>query len=117
MTQATTITLAEVKAAIRSTQDADDTLLQRLLDAATQECLRFLGRTELPTLPAEYPVDSDGELLSEEIPSSEDPVAPEVVNGIILLVQADYEGDPLQRGAYRTAAESMWQPYRIGLGV
>lgn len=121
MTQATTITLQEVKDQLRVTHSADDSLLQRLLNSATQECLRFLNRTELPTEPYDYPVDLDGDSSSEEIteqvPSSEDPVAADIVNGILVMVQADYDGDFSMRQEARAAAEALWQPYRIGMGV
>lgn len=80
-----------------------------------------MGRSELPTLPFEYPyeISSNDEVseVSEEIPSSEDPVAPDVVNAVILLIQADYDGDPLQRAALRSAAESLLMPYRVGMGL
>lgn len=108
------VTLQQVKEALRQTHGDDDNLLTRLIASAESECLRFLGRTELPTLPVEYPeVSSDGALVSEEVPSSGDPVAPDVVNGIILMVQADYDGDPLQREKLRTAAEALWMPYAV----
>lgn len=108
------VTLQQVKETLRQTHSDDDNLLTRLIASAESECLRFLGRTELPTLPVEYPeVSSDGALVSEEIPSSGDPVAPDVVNGIILMVQADYDGDPLQREKLRTAAEALWMPYAV----
>lgn len=112
------VTVQEVKDALRQTHNSDDALLQRLIDSAEQECLRFLGRTELPTLPLDYvEVSSDGSFFSEDVPSSSDPVVPDVVNGIILMVQADYDGDPLQRETLRRAAESLWMPYRSLLGV
>lgn len=121
MTQATTITLQDVKDHLRVTHSADDTLLQRLLNSATQECLRFINRTELPTLPFDHPVDLDGdsssEVVTEEVPSSEDPVADDIVNGIILMIQADYDGDFTMRQQARDAAEALWMPYRIGMGV
>jgi hypothetical protein len=138
MIQATTITLEQTRKALRMTHTADDEELQRLLDAATQECLRFLNRSQLPTLPHDmprYPLPRAGDVLypgwpgtywdgsssssseSEDTPSSEDPVAPDVAEGIILLVKAGYEGDLLKRGIYRAAAEALWQPYRIGMGV
>jgi len=108
------VTLAQVKEALRQTQNSDDNLLTRLIASAEEECLRFLGRTELPTLPVEYPVvSSDGSLVSEEVPSSGDPVVADVVNGIILMVQADYDGDPLMRDKLRQAAEALWMPYAV----
>ncbi len=106
------ITLIDVKAALRVTHNSDDGLLQRLIDSAETECKRFTGRTELPTLPVDALVYSDGALISsEDVPSSEDPVAPDVANGIILMVLADYDGDPLMRDKYRAAAEALWMPY------
>lgn len=109
------VTLTEVKQALRQTQSSDDDLLQRLIDSAESECLRFLGRTELPTLPLEYPqFSSNDELISsEEVPSSNDPVAPDVVNGIILMVMADYDGMLEKRDLYRERAEALWMPYAV----
>lgn len=108
------VTLQEVKQTLRQTQSDDDALLQRLIDSAEVECLRFTGRTQLPTLPLEYPeMSSDGSLISEEVPSSDDPVAPDVINGIILMVQADYDGNPLDREKLRMAAEALWMPYCV----
>ena len=63
------VTLEQVKNTLRQTHDDDDDLLTRLIASAEQECLRFLGRTELPTLPVEYPeISSDGSLIDEEVP-------------------------------------------------
>jgi hypothetical protein len=112
------ITLQDVKDTLRQTQSDDDALLNRLINSAENEALRFLNRSQLPTLPLEYPeFSSNDEVISEEVPSSEDPVAPDVYNAVILLVQADYDGDPLKREEYRHAAFSLLQPYRIGLGM
>jgi hypothetical protein len=36
-----------------------------------------------------------------------------VVNGIILMVQADYDGDIREREKYRAAAEALWMPYAV----
>jgi hypothetical protein len=110
----TYVTLTQVKQALRQTHNDDDDLLERLIASAESECLRYLGRTELPTLPVEYPEQSsDGSLIDEEVPSSGDPVAPDVVNGIILMVQADYDGDPLNRDKLREAAQNLWNPYAL----
>lgn len=108
------LTLTQVKQALRQTHNDDDALLTRLIASAETECLRFLGRSELPTLPLEYPeISSNDDLIDEEIASSGDPVAPDVLNGIILMVQADYDGDPLVRDKYRNAAEALWMPYAV----
>lgn len=108
-----TITLDEVKEALRITDTDSDSLLQRLLESAEQECMRFTNRSELPTLPLEYPSESS----SEEEESSNDPVAPDVANGIILMIQADYVANPMDRKKFRAAAEELWMPYRRLMGV
>lgn len=113
------VTLTQVKQHLRTTHDEDDDLLARLIESAEQEAKRFLDRTELPTLPVDYPplYDSSSSELPEDVPSSGDPVPQDVVTAIILLVQADYDGDPTKRITYRTAAESLLMPYRTELGV
>lgn len=108
------ITLEQIKADLRIIHDADDLLLQELLDSAEQECCRFLNRSYLPTLPLEYPCEDAPEI----VPTEENPPSPDVVRGVILMVRADYsETDPLKRAQWRQAAESLWMPYRTGLGV
>lgn len=114
------ISLATVKAALRVTHSSDDALLQALIDGAEQEAMRYLNRTELPTLPQDYPplYDSDGNEVAEQVPSSDDPVAPDVVTAIYLLVQAGYDADTAdERAKLRSCAETILVPYRIGLGV
>jgi hypothetical protein len=105
------IALQLVKDALRQTQADDDALLQRLLDSAEDECRRFLGVDDLAPLVQPTVLSSSSSSSS----SSEDVVAyaPAVVNGIILMVQADYDGDIREREQYRTAAESLWMPYAV----
>lgn len=115
-----TISLAVVKEALRVTHTSDDAMLQRLTDGAEQEAMRFMNRTQLPTLPQDYPplCDSDGNLVSEVVPSSEDPVAPDVVTAVLLLVQAVYDATtPDEIAKLRACAETKLMPYRVGLGV
>jgi hypothetical protein len=104
------IALQLVKDALRQTQADDDALLQRLLDSAEDECRRFLGVDDLAPLVQPTVLSS-----SSSSSSSEDVVAyaPAVVNGIILMVQADYDGDIREREQYRTAAEALWMPYAV----
>lgn len=108
-----TIKLADVKLALRVFHNADDVLLQSLTDAAEDEALRFLNRTELPTLPLDYPESPS----SEDVPSSEDPIAPSVFTAVVCLVKADYEAPVNEIEALRKAAETKLMPYRTGLGV
>ena len=41
----------------------------------------------------------------------------DAINGIVLMAQADFDGDPDKRPAYRRAAQALWDPYRVNLGV
>ena len=107
------IALADVKAALRVIHSADDALLQNLLDSAEDEALRFLNRDQLPTLPLDYPEESS----SEDIPSSEDPIAPSVFTAVVILVKIDYEAAPGDIETLRRAAEVKLQPYRTQMGV
>lgn len=86
------ITLADVKAAISVTHDDDDLLITRLMQSASRECANHIYGT--------VPVYSD------TVP---DPLTvPELANGIILMVRADYEADPADRDKYLEAAKSCW---------
>ena len=107
------VTLNQAKQAMRVTHSSDDALISRLIEAAETARKRFTGRTQLPTLPVDQiEYSSDGSQITvEDIPSSGDPVPADVVNGIILMVQADYEGDPTMRDRYRMSAEALWMPY------
>lgn len=114
-----TITVVTLKSYLRVMHAFDDALLGTLLDGAEAEACRFLNRTMLPTLPLEYPAESSSDgPYSEETPSSEDPVAPDVVIAVCLLVKADYEATtPAEVAGYRLAAETKLQPYRAAMGV
>ena len=109
-----TIDLPTVKRYLRVIHNADDTLLQQLLDSAEDEAARYLNREYLPTLPPDDPSSEE----SEQVPSSEDPVAPAVIEAVCLLVKASYEATtPEEVAGYRRAAEVKLHPYRIKLGV
>lgn len=107
------INLQDVKQVLRVIHSADDEMLQQLLDAAEDEACRFCNRTQLPTLP----VDSPSSSSSEDVPSSEDPIAPSVFTAVVCLVKADYEATPAEALHLRNLAETKLMPYRIGLGV
>jgi hypothetical protein len=109
-----TVTVAEAKRWLRVIHSGDDTLIQELIDQAEDEALRFLNRTQAPTLPVDYPSDSS----SEDVPSSEDPEARSYAKGVLILVQAAYEQpDPDKAARMRQNAEVVLMPYRRGLGV
>jgi hypothetical protein len=113
------INLELVKQDLRVTHDSDNNLLQVLLNASEDEALRFLGRTELPTLPLEYPgYPCSSTEEPEEVPSSEDPLAASVYAAVFVLVKAKYEGaTPDEMKGFRDVAENLLMPYRTGLGV
>lgn len=92
--------LTDVKDALRVTHDSDDKLLKRLIDSACYECVSFLN------------VNANGDAQSAvmELPAN-------VFNGVVLMVQADYDGDPEKREACRNSALNLWQPFRLNLGA
>lgn len=108
------IDLSVAKARLRVFGGHTDADLQQALDGAEQEAARFMNRATLPTLPLEYPNSSS----SEEIPSEDDPVAPDVIEGVLLLVKASFEATtPDEVQGYRDAAQVKLFPYRAFLGV
>lgn len=89
-------TLSDCKAFLRLTHDDDDALLTRLLGSATREALAWMDDDRLPDVP--------GPAVEMDIPE-------DVLQGIFLLVQADYDGDPAKRESYRKAATALLRPY------
>lgn len=101
------VSIESVKRDLRIIHDDDDVLLQELIDAAERECLQFINADYLPGL----------EPNSEEA-SSELAIEPDAARAIRLIVRGGYEETDVTRlSAYRSAAESLLMPYRIGLGV
>lgn len=92
--------LTDVKDALRVTHDADDKFLKRLIDSACYECLGFLNIAD----------NGDAQSAVMELP-------PNVFNGVVLMVQADYDGDPEKRETCRNSAFNLWQPFRENLGA
>lgn len=114
------IVLDDVKQRLKVIHAADDEDIQRAIDSAEGEIIRYTGRTELPTLPLDYPpeYDSSSSELPEDVPSSEDPIAPEVFDAVCLLVRASYEAvDAAEIAALRRAAFAKVDPFRAGLGA
>lgn len=95
--------LNTVKQDLRVTEDDDNGLITRLIQSAESECVQFLGMDELPVLNSE---------------TGETDIPPAIAQGIMLIVRADYDAvKPEDRAAWRKAAETLWMPWRIGLGV
>ena len=113
------IPLSEIKLAIRIDDSDGDAALQRHLDASESEICRFLNRTELPTLPQDFPplVDVDGTPL-DEVEAHNDNIAPEIFSAVCLLVQAKCNTEKAEEiDRIRSVVERMVYPYRVRLGA
>lgn len=100
------VMLSTVKDYLRVIHDADDALLQRLIDGAEAQAMRFLGTDRLDLL---SPSSST---------SSESGVPADVVTAVCLMVRADYEAmEPAHAAAWRDVAYEKLYSYREGLGV
>jgi len=89
--------LTIVKAALRVTHNSDDDEIERLIASATREYLEFSGEDE----------------ISSDMFEGRETVA----TGVILMVQADYDADPLDREKYRDAAKHLWGKHRLDFGL
>lgn len=117
---ASVILLADVKKRLKVFHSADDSDIERAIESAEGEVIRYTGRTQLPTMPLDYPpeYDSSSSEISEDVPSSEDPIAPEVFDAVCLLVRASYEAvDAAEIAGLRRAALMKIDPFRTGLGA
>lgn len=88
--------LTDLKAFLRVTHGDDDALLTRLMGSALREALAWMDDARLPAVP--------GPAVEVDLPE-------DVVQGAFLLVQADYDGNPEKRDAYRKAATALLRPY------
>ena len=79
---------------------AHDQRLQRLADSAVREYFQYTT--------GDVPAD---------LAAAAALLGADAVNGIVLMVQADFDGDPERRPAHRRAAQALWDPYRTDLGV
>lgn len=101
-----------VKRRLRVIGNFNDEDIQQALDGAEQEACRFLNRTQLPTLPQDWPPST------EDVPSDSDPVVADAIEGVLLLVLASYNAaTPEEVAGYRKAAETKLYPYRLCIGV
>jgi len=101
------IALTEAKEFLRVIHNADDALVQRLLDAAEARASKFLGRESLITACAPTSSSSSSEALS-----------PAVTMAVLLFVQSRYEASkPDEQLGLDRMAEDMLSPFRCGVGV
>lgn len=111
-----TVRVEQLKAYLRVSHDADDALLQELINGAESEALQFLDRPTLPRSGASV-VDECDSNQPEPISDSDD-LDPVVRMGIYLIAQGMYEGkDATDMAAVRQAAVVKWFPFRNNLGV
>jgi hypothetical protein len=96
------IDLDDAKQFLDVIHDADDGKLQILLDAAEDEAMQYMNRSDL--------IEFDSEQSSEGLPSS-------IKMGIFLLLQANYQASPDDIKKLREAAETKLNPYRLCIGV
>lgn len=89
-----TLTLDDVKKALAVTHSEDDSLIQRLLDSSARECAKHVY--------GQVPDYSLSGAVSDPL------TVPEYANGIVLMVRADYEADPIDRDKYLEAAKGCW---------
>ena len=92
--------LDDVKVAMRIDFDDADDLLVRLIGSATREAVTFMN----------WGIDCESSETIVDVPE-------DVFNGIVIMVQQDFAGDPARRSQTRAAAETLWHPYRVDLGV
>ncbi|QEY18910.1 phage gp6-like head-tail connector protein [Cellvibrio sp. KY-GH-1] len=105
------VSLQQVKNYLDVIHDGDDEKLQLLLDAASDEAMNFMDRTNLEYWGAGSCCDSvDISTLSRDMP-------PSVKLGILILVQAAYQASPVDQEQLRKVAEVKLMPHRCRLGV
>ncbi|MCX5592802.1 head-tail connector protein [Alcaligenes endophyticus] len=90
------IALESAKAFLDVIHDADDTKLQMLLDGAIDGAERFIGRK------LEEAAAAEG---NQQLPAN-------MVVGVMLFLQADYQASPDDAPKLRAAAEIKLKPYR-----
>lgn len=88
--------LDDVKAALRVSGTDHDALLTRLIASGLAEFNNYSGGT---------PVAS-----ADSLPS-------DAFNGLVLMIRADFDADPIERMKYLEAARNLWHPYRTDMGV
>jgi hypothetical protein len=96
------IDLSEAKQFLDVIHDADDEKLQILLDAAEDEAIQYMNRSDL--------IEFDSEQSSEDLPAS-------IKMGVFLLLQANYQAAVDDIKKLREAAETKLNPYRLFIGV
>lgn len=95
------ISLEQLKLALKLDDDSDDEELQRKLISAIYECSAYINTPYL-----------DNQVVLNSVFDR-----PDVIQGIVLMVQADFDIDPTKRDIIRMAAERLWAPHRQNIGI
>jgi hypothetical protein len=107
------VSLETVREFLVLTQISDDPKIQRLIDGAEDEAMRYMDRDTLPRSGSD-PQSSES---SANPVSDSNAVAPSVVTAICLLVQADYDQTGNDAILTKKIAFSKLMPYRQKMGV
>lgn len=110
------VTLNDVKSYLDVIHNADDDKLQMLLDAAEDEAMQIMDRTNLTEWENSSCCDEPRSETASELP-----MPASVRLAILILVQASYQAGPGQMRheseQLREIAEKKLWPYRCKLGI
>lgn len=110
------VTLEYVKRQLLVTHALADVRLQELIDDAESECVEYLDRDVLPR--ESDPPDPLNTASIDPPASDADDLPRSIRRGILLIVQAQWEGkDADEMMKLRKAAEVLWHPFRAKLGA
>lgn len=101
------VTLQQAKDYLNVIHNFDDAKIQLALDAAHDEAIQFLGYDKL--------ADFEAFLASAENPYDNPPAS--VQQGVLALVDANYQATVPDAEGLRDIAEVKLMPFRIELGV
>jgi hypothetical protein len=113
------VTVEEAKVYLGVVHNHDDARILQLLQDAEDECVQYLDRDELPRIGQSCPDECDTS-VDTSIPAVSDSadLPASVRSGILLIVQAGYEGkDADEMAKLRKAAETKWAPFRCNWGA
>jgi hypothetical protein len=113
------VTVEEAKVYLGVIHNHDDARILDLLDDAEDECLQYIDRDSLPRIGQDCPDECDTSVNTAIAPVSDSADLPgSLRGGILLIVQAGYEGkDADEMAKLRKAAETKWAPYRCRWGA
>jgi hypothetical protein len=113
------VTVEEAKVYLGVVHNHDDARILQLLQDAEDECVQYLDRDELPRIGQSCPDECDTSVDTSLGPVSDGADLPSAIaGGIMLIVQAGYEGkDADEMMKLRKAAETKWAPYRCHWGA